>query len=371
MKKNNILTVILLALLSVSCASAYDGVQYEVHWKTRDKTASDTVAVLTTLTEPRYGEPFDLEIAYVLEADSVQDPRLYLTDRGCEFYMDREDHTWPGLYRKGDTLSCTFNLTPLMIGTVKIGYRMDFAYPNRTKIYFTLTLDETGRAVENPREDEGFGGLGLLPEAMPDTLYFVEHPCLSDIDSVLGGFGVLTKLSPPFRKETVSTIDLHATAACPFPDGVYYFVSYPDFLAVSIPDSSDWERYVAAEEELVLTLEAEPLGPGVGAIDITIRGMRPEVIPAVKGEQRIAPVYDIPIRIAVAIDENLELIACTDRAFATPTGSAKSSKSSERLSAISAAASSRPPLELRRIYSPHWKAHEDELVKRMYEKQGN
>jgi|GEM_PF-6086390 len=307
--------VALLCLVATSWAQAFENPIYVLGSKRPDR-APDTLAIVTYLSEPAYLKPFELEMAWIVGYEVKDSLRVYASaGQICNFEFDRRSHTWYGDFQPGDTLRCSFTLTPLVVGKSSVAFRVDLGPGTWIGVQVQFTLDETGALV--PVEAKKlYGTLGLEPGHMGDTIYMFSYPCYEDrVGKADEKLTFKVMLSPVPGPDTYSDLTVVVRSVSDLEYGAYYYVGFNDVLDVQLPENTDWLRAVPSGEELVIRAKVRPVRSGIGSLTWHVAGYRPEHEPTIKGGIDRGGLIRESFGIYMAFDEDLRLLAYSRSLF--------------------------------------------------------
>lgn len=274
--------IIMLALVAISCfwlsepTQAYDNPRYKTT-AARPDGSIDTVGILTCRPDPAYMQTSVLDIEFIILAPIKDSVRIYLrSGQICNFRWDKYEHTWYGDFQPGDTLRCSFEFTPLTVGTMGVAFGLIHGHRWGTGLGFGFTLDETGVVIpgELGQGEKHYGLMGPEPSLIGDS-FIVNGHCY-----VSGDFCIRMSMSPPLGPDQYSKIVYTIVPTSDHDLGTFFLLSYHDMFDVILEDSTDWLQPVYAGDTLTVRVLVKPLKPGIGEINLSLSGFTPLKTPS-------------------------------------------------------------------------------------------
>ncbi|MCP4685736.1 MAG: hypothetical protein GY867_09870 [bacterium] len=308
MNRTTTLALSLLALLICGSGFAYENPEYFTTRPHPIDGSCDTLAIFTCDREPQYMQTSTLYVRWIVRQEVTDSAHIVVTSgEVCHFNLDKYSHTWFGDFQPGDTLRCSFQFTPLTVGTMNFHLSYKDEGPEVYRFSFGFTLDENGRIVPGDRGHGRFryGTLGPLPELIRDTLYFI-GPCSYRVDFELG---IQAKLWPKLSPHSYSNLEFQITPGFDLEQGIAYRLEATEQFEVIADNLEDWPQNVAAGDTLTIRLQIKPVRSGVGGFKLRVLGLGAKYPKESKFLAQLGGLVNKDFRITLVLDENLQVFA--------------------------------------------------------------
>ncbi len=310
MNRTTTLALSLLALLICGSGFAYENPEYFTTRPHPIDGSCDTLAIFTCDREPQYMQTSTLYVRWIVRQEVTDSAHIVVTSgEVCHFNLDKYSHTWFGDFQPGDTLRCSFQFTPLTVGTMNFHLSYKDEGPEVWRFSFGFTLDENGRVVPGDRGHGRYkyGTLGPLPELIGDTLFLV-GPCSYRNDRSIG---LRAMLYPRLSPDRYSNLAIQIVPGYDLTDGLAYRIDGTDQFDVIADNLKDWPAYVSSGDTLTIQMQVKPLKSGIGGFRLYLLGLGAKSAGLGNSTELTGGVESASLRVNLVVDENLQLLAGT------------------------------------------------------------